>query len=102
MVGRRACDRLLDPVQPPHRTVAVRKQQERQVVALGEPPVRPHRIGAHANHLCVLGAELLIAVAKRARLDRTARRLVLRIEVKHDILPADEVVQPHGRTGLIG
>src|SRR2546428_10304758 len=60
-----------------------------------------HGIGAHADHLSVFGAELLVAVPERARLDRTARRLVLRIEVQHDRFPAHEIAQPHWHARLI-
>src|SRR5207249_7407763 len=63
---------------------------------------RAHGIGAHPDHLRVLGAELLVAVAERARLERAPGGLVLRIEVEHHRLLAEHVTQPNRLAPLVG
>src|SRR3989441_3850420 len=80
--ARQQAQRFLYAVALAHGAAAVREQQERQIIPRGEATMRADGIGAHADHLGALGGELLVAVAERARFERTPRRLVLRIEIE--------------------
>src|SRR2546422_7778565 len=59
---------------PPRSTLFPYTTLFRSAVARREALVRPHGIRAHPDHLGVLRGERLVAVAERARLERTPRR----------------------------
>src|ERR1041384_2177846 len=63
--------------------VFVSDQRERQLELVRELVVRPHAVGADAQHHGALLLELLPAVTKRTRLLRAAGRVVPGIEIQH-------------------
>src|SRR3989475_766857 len=91
--ARHEAQRPLLPVELAHGAAPVGQEQERQLLARGEPLVRTHGIRAHADHLGTLGGERLVAVAERARLECAPRRGVFGVEVEHDALLAEQVTQ---------
>src|SRR5207253_8801392 len=84
-----------------HGTASVSEQDERQVVLRGEFLVRRRGVGADADHLGARVLKVLVLVAEGARFLRAARRVVLRVEVEDDRLPAAVVAQPHGAVARV-
>lgn len=74
------------------RVVNIGNQGERQFVLLLELLVRRSRVFAHTNHLIASPLQFLIVVSQTASLSRASARVVLRIEVQHQ-LPALVVTQ---------
>src|SRR5437899_3915697 len=84
-----------------HRPAFVGKQDERQPVLGGELLVRRLGVGADPDHLGAGVLKVRVLVAEGARFLRAARRVVLRVEVEDDRLPAAVVAQPNGAAARV-
>src|SRR5436309_3119107 len=93
--AREEAERRRHAVLPAHGAARVGEQDERQVVPGGELLVRRRGVGADADHLGAGVLEVLVLVAEGACFLRAAGRVVLRVEVEDDRLPAAVVAQPH-------
>src|SRR5206468_3306773 len=93
--AREEAERRRHAVLPAHGAARVGEQDERQVVPGGELLVRRRGVGADADHLGASVLEVLVLVAEGACFLRAAGRVVLRVEVEDDRLPAAVVAQPH-------
>ena len=65
--------------------VDVSNQGERQLMLLLELHMRGGRVLAHANHLIALALQLILMVAQTASLSGAPARIVLRIEIQHQL-----------------
>src|SRR5205809_4776477 len=84
-------ERLLHAVQLADRIPAVAQKRERQPLARGKAPVRRDGIRTDADDSSAHLGETIVAPLKGACLERTPRGSVLRIEVQHERLFADQV-----------
>ena len=75
--------------------VGIGDEVEGQLVLGDEPLVRGGGISANAQHLVTQSEEPLVVVAQVTGLGGAARRAVLGVEIKDELLP-DEVAQFHG------
>ena len=78
----------------------IAEQRERQAKFVDESAVAFERVGAHTENCRVEVLEIRPAVAQPARLHGAAGRVVLGIEIEHDMFAA-EILQAHLRAGAI-
>src|SRR5438034_9148104 len=79
---------LPNPVGLGHPAFVVAEQREVEIVLLPELDVAHRVVATHAEDDRALRRDPAEVVAEAARLLRATRRVVLRIEVQHDLLPS--------------
>lgn len=82
-----------DAIAPADLTLEVRQQADGQAMLVAEICVGKTLVPAHTEHGTVTAPEFLFQIAEFDGLGRTARRVVLGVEIQHRQVPAQGVEQ---------